>query len=268
MEASRRERTLKSTEERTKKRTGDNIKLLISDPEFQKNIREIRERLCIPLEGFASRQEIEDWFTWAAKEDDRLIESPEFAKNLKAIKKSLDSKVITLTEAEKQSYEAHLILPINYRTHAINELIQNFHLPKNYEFMLSGYLFDNSTTYLINNFAITPSKDRRSVEVAIYTRLTDDDLIQIKDHVNNYFGEGLPYIQSLNDIDTKLLIEKELDAKYEIDVANNTTYKMSHEDIAEKVFGDASRKKEIYETKRGLNRLRKARFGPRKSIAA
>lgn len=268
MEISRKESALKSTEERTKKRNGDNIKLLISDPKFQKNIQEIRERLSIPLEGFTTHQELEDWFLWATEESDRLLESQELIRKLEAIRESLNKKVITRTEAEKQSYEAHLILPINYRTHVIDELINNFRLPKNYAFMLRGYLFNNSTTYLINNFSITPSKDRRSVEVTIYTKLTDDDLTQIKDHVNNYFGKGLPYIQNLNDIDTKLLIEKTLERKIEFDPVTNTEYRLSHEDIAERIFGDPSRKNEVYETKRGLARLRKSRYGTRKSIAS
>ncbi|MFZ2187788.1 MAG: hypothetical protein WAV46_04155 [Candidatus Moraniibacteriota bacterium] len=244
----------------------DHVNLLISDQKFQEEIRKIRVKLGIPSEGFTKNAEIEAWTYKAADEADEIFDSEDFCENLLKIDKDFQDQKITSREKDNLRYEAHLVLPTNYEAHAIREIIKNFNLPENYEFMLRTYLVNNSTNFLPNNFSISYSKDQRSVSVNIYTRLTDEDLREIKEFVNTYHGDKLPYIQSLNNLSEKLSIE-ELDRKaYEVDAVTYKPYRLTNKDIAERVLGDPSRGNEVYEAKRGLERLRKSRFTTRKTI--
>lgn len=247
-------------------KNADNINLLIGYDKFQKAVKEIRKDLQIPEGGFVNDEDIKKWTENAYAKSDEILESKELKDQRFIINKKLQSKEINKKEADKEWKEILNAIPWNYFTDAVEDLITIFHLPEHYNHFLRRYIISNAVIYPMDSFTITPSKDKKTVQVNVHMRLTDEDLREIKKNVNQYFGKDLPHAQKISDMSTKLEIENLHKNGTEEDVVTGEQYSLTSEDIAERVYGDPTKKDLVYETARGLKRLRKSRFSNRKTI--
>jgi len=102
----------------TWKNNQDNIKLLISYPEFQKDIKEIRAKLNMPETGFSyenNRADLKKWYDEEIdKKSDKIISSESFQKQVKLLRKKFLKKEIGWLEHEKLLHLLHLKLPRNF----------------------------------------------------------------------------------------------------------------------------------------------------------
>lgn len=261
--------TMRKAKQKIKKtinqRNIDNMKLLISYPEFQKRVREIRMNLSIPEVGIKKYKDMEQWMRDTSDKDDAIQRSPEYTKEEKRIWSLKRQKKITRNEEEILWEKLLHRLPFNFLTDSVREIMADFNIPENYELFIRMYITTGSINAPASNFSATITK-KRCVPITIYTRLTDRDLKEIKKYVNGYFGKKLPFVQKVRDVPKKLEVERLYLQGEEYDPVTEKNYKLNNEDIAEKVFGNKKKEKDIYEIVRSLDGLRKRRFGYRKTI--
>lgn len=237
------------------------IKLLLSDPRFKEAVQKVRGQLGIPPEGFYKEEDVALWIEKQDEEDDRILFSPELEERIRKINKDFEAQNITSQQRKDLLYEAHLAIPTNYKNHAVREIIKDFNLPENYKLSLNAYVVNNYFP-LPKHFSFSYDKEKRGIAIHIYTRLTDEDLKEIKKFVNTVYKKKLPQMLAIKDLDTRLAVEKLLQEKYEFDEATGETYKLKNKDIAERVLKGSSKKGAVYEAQRSLKRLRKVRFTP------
>lgn len=245
----------------------DNINLLISYDKFQKRVVEIRNFLDIPENGFTNDVAIKNWTEGALAKSDEITESKKFRDQENKIREKVRDKIISPKQAHEEWRTLTEIIPHNYLEHSIKRLIAEFHLPDHYNHFLRRYIISNVVIYPLDSFTITPpSKDKKTVQINVHMRLTDEDLRELKKNVNQCFGKNLPHAQKIADMSTKLEIENLYKNGTEEDVVTGKQYTLTSEDIAERVYGDPTKKDLVYEATRGLKRLRKSRFSNRKTI--
>lgn len=254
------------TKKTINRRNIDNMRLLVSYPEFQKRVREIRINLSIPEGGIKKYKDMEQWMRNTSDKDTAIQRSSEYIKEEKKIWSLKRQKKINRNEEEMLWKKLLHQLPFNYLTDSIREIMVDFNIPENYELFLRMYLTTGSINAPASNFSATITK-KHCVPITIYARLTDRDLKEIKKYVNGYFGKKLPFVQKVRDVPKKLEIESLYLQGEEYDPVSQKSYKLNNEDIAEKVFGNKKREKDIYEIVRSLDGLRKRRFCHRKTIA-
>lgn len=243
-----------------KNKNADNIDLLVGYDEFQDAIKEIREFLEIPINGFAKSEAIKNWTESTSKKTEDISNSKKFRDQEKEIRKQLDSKKATPKQAEQEFKKIGNDLPWNYLTNSIKNLIETFHLPEHYDYFLRNYIISNTIRYPVNGFTITPSKDKKNVQVNVHMRLTDQDLREIKKEVNQYFGKDLPHAQKIDDLSKKLDVENMYKNKVVLEEVTRETYKIDDGDIAETVYRDRSKKNSVRSTVQNLKSMRKRRF--------
>lgn len=194
--------------------------------------------------------------------------SSEFRKKEAAITILFKKNKITRQEANKRLKEIYAVLPFNFLTRSVKELAREFNLPESYHEALRYYIYRNefffvpAASYTVGPWDTGDSiAEARYVPLRVYAKLTDEDLKGIKEEVNKFFGEKLPFIQNAKEVAERLEIERLREEGVEIDVVTNKSYKLSDEEIAEKILGSRKKKSKIYESVRGLKTLRKRRFG-------
>lgn len=247
----------------------DNIKLLISYPEFQKVIKKTRLYLGIPESGFehGNGQAIKKWNNEITEKSDEMFMAPELYKELRKIRKKTNRKEISHKQAKMQSNLLHNKMPINYLTNTIKNIIRKLDLPHNYDHFLRGYIISNTIRIPTRNFAVVvhnPTTDWKNLgylTVEIYTRLDDNDLKEIKEAADNWVGKKLPKYQSLTDIDKKIAIEQWHDNKNKYDEVTGEYYKTNNSEIAKDLLHGKKHSKKVYDISRTNKRLRKSRFG-------
>lgn len=243
-----------------KNKNTDNIDLLIGYDEFQDAVKEIRKTLQIPEDGFVNDEDIKKWTENAYIKSDEILESKKLKDQRIKINKELQSKKINKEEADKKWKEILNTIPWNYFTNAVKNLIITFHLPKHYDYFLRGYITTNNKKYPMNGFTITPSKDRKTVQVNVHMRLTNQDLREIKEEVNQYFGENLPHAQNIKDLPKKLEIENMYKNKEVLEEVTREKHKINDADIAETAYGDRKKKGSVRSTVQNLKSMRRRRF--------
>jgi len=245
----------------------DTMKLLVSYPEFQEDVKEARKYLEIPPIGIDQKddQVNQKWHDDFIKRTDKLTASEAFKMQERAIREKLKNKEIDIRMANKQSRLLYSKLPVNYFTQTCKYLVEKFNLPGNFDYYIHQYILFNIVGAPPRNFVIgpfeltTPLSEVRQVTVTIYAKLTDDELKWLKEEINR-FGKKLPKFNKLKDIDKKLNFEQWLANPEQYDPVTNTKYKMSRSEIAENIFGDGDPKK-AYESLRELKEIRRKRFG-------
>lgn len=251
------------------KKNKDNIKLLISYPAFQEEIKKARKFLEIPENGFKhdNKGSLNDWQDEMIKRSDAVISNPLFIQQRKDIWVKHRKNEIDYAMAKKQDRLISHKIPINYLTDICLFLTDKFNLPENYSAFIRGYILDNQIIVRTSNFSIIPLHENekgrkvRHLIVEIYARLTDKDLLDFKRQTNEMIGNELPKYQELRDIDNKLTLENWVETRIKHDEVNNIDYKMTNGEIAENLFGNKNQSKKVNNTYRTIKKLRKSRFG-------
>lgn len=244
----------------------DNMKLLASYHEFQKDIKEARKFLEIPDSGFKTDKDVQVWTRETDDKSDEIFASKKFQVQLRMIREKLDKKEIGLRVAEKQSKFLHNEIPWNYLTNTTYFLCQKYNVPENYSDYLRQYIFFNTINAPMYNFgggeypAMTSPKQNRFIPFKIYTRLTDSDLRDLKQDVE-FYGKHLPRFQAIKDIDKKLRIEEWLKNRKQFDPVENKPYNVSLAYIAEHELGSKKKAKYTFDVGKNLRKIRKRRFG-------
>lgn len=246
----------------------DNMKLLVSYPDFQKDVEETREYLEIPPCGLDLKngKEIKQWNDKLIKKSDEIMGSPGFFQQEKMIKERLKKKEIGVRMAKKQSKLLYNKVPINYLTDTSEFLAEKFLVPQNYEEYIREYILFGTINAPPNDFSLgywpawTLPSGVRYIPIKIYTRLTNPDLRELKRYIE-WAGKQLPKFQTLKNIDKKLTVEKWMENRIKYDEVEQKEYKMTTAEIAENLLNRKSSAKKIYETIRGLKELREKRFG-------
>ncbi|MFZ3099835.1 MAG: hypothetical protein WA103_01205 [Minisyncoccales bacterium] len=251
------------------KKNEDNIKLLISYPEFQEEIKQVREYLNIPENGFKNGDNngLEKWENEMAEISEKMMNDSGFQRQIKMIWQKQRRGEVGSAMARKQSYLVHDKIPINYFSNRCLFITDKFGLPENYSDFIRGYILDGRTTERTSNFSIMPFyKDKggrtaRHLTVKIYARLTDRDLADLKRQIDLVIKNKLPKYQELRNIDKKLNLEKWVENRIKHDEVNDIDYKMTNGEIAKNLFGSKEKAKKVNDTYRSIKKLRESRFG-------
>lgn len=212
----------------------DNLLLLFSKDEFIEKVKSIRKSIGIPKE--ICNEETDDI--------DKDIYSELW------MRKTRDK----LDTGEK---------PFNILSDGIKEIISDFNLPENYYSSIEYYIYFNKVRYPILPFSFWLDENKKSVNVKIHEKLTDKDLVKLKEITNDYFSNYLNEIRPLKNIETKLVVEKYYKNRNVRDPESFKEYKLSAKEIAENVKADTGKKikiKDIYDIPRKLKSTRKTRF--------
>ncbi len=250
----------------SRKKNLDNMKIFISYPKVKEIIEETRKRLKIPAGGLSDGQS-EQWHRQDDIQCDEIMNTPEFIKQELDIKKKCQEKKIALDQSRKLLHELYLQVPVHYLYAQIWKIIRQFNAPDNYERHIYNYILYGTINASVTNYSIGPFKaderlhDVKRLPITVYTKLTDNDLRDLKLQINQYFGgKRLTFIQDVKDIDRDLEAERLL-AEKEYDFATGKENKLSYEDVAERVFGNRKKKGEVLKARERLGKLRKTRFG-------
>lgn len=214
------------------KRNLDNLKLLLSDPAIGKIVQEARSSIGLPLNGLPETSEA--IVSWRNETSSRHMEVE-----------------TCLTETAEKIID-QCDLPANYADSIKSYIIANIvHAPP---------LVFSEGPYHAGNIEKGP---RKSVTITFYSKLTDDDLKDLKRYVNNVAGTFLPETRAFDEVDKKLMIEKFLSNREREDSSTGEKYQMLTSEIAAFVEEELRVKTthtDVYENKRSLKKLRSKRF--------
>jgi len=228
------------------KKNYDNLKLLFTHADFNDRVKEIREKLNIPIGGFPrdlkdSDKLAREWF-W----NETVCKSDEMIKN---------------NFPDDQ-------LPVNYFSRQIKSLIKEFNVPVTFGDAIRNYIVRNEEGLIIlptfSELTFNFESPKKSVILEFNRKLTDSDLKEIKHYVNEVSGKDLPNFNPIKDIDLKLATEEGYKNRKWFDYADQKEYKSSAKEIVENIKENTGKKikpKDVYEHKRELEELRKKRFG-------
>lgn len=234
---------------------------------FKERITYIRNYLKIPLDGFTTNEKASAWNHQKAIQSDEIMDSPEFRKNEEAITILFKNNKITRQEANRKLKEIYAVLPFNFLTRSVKELVKEFNLPESYHEALRYYIYRNefffvpAASYTVGPWDAGDSiTEARYVPLRVYTKLTDEDLKEIKKEVNKYFGKNLPSFKNIRDLERNVEIDR-TDTEGELDAVSYKFKTVDRALIAERFLGSAKKKPEIKKIKETLNKTRKNRFG-------
>lgn len=245
----------------------DNISLLIAYPEFQQEIKKIRLRLGLTKKENDAPECGQQWMDEMVRKNDEIESDPEFVAQFEQIRERLKKSEIDLKTANKQSKLLYSRLPFNYLSESINTLIKKFHLPINYDTFIRFYITSGKIVTPTSNFAIEHTglfRDRKNlgcVSVKIFSKLSDEDLKELKKRVNDWFGDFLPKYQELTNISKKIEVAEWYNDRTKYDEATGETYKTSNKEIAENLLGNPKKSRKVYEIIRTVKKTQKNRFG-------
>jgi hypothetical protein len=252
---------------RIKNKNLDNLKLFLSDPEIEAEIRRARESLHLPPDGL-SENDIQGWNISMAARSDEMRKSPVFQRLRDQIRKNVAERKIDHAMAQKQLDMVYEHLPENRLASAVEYIIRLYNLPLNYADSLRTYIVANIISAPANVFSVGSQHDLLTgasrVVVDVYAKLTDADLKRVKFMVNEVVGKHLPEFWPIKDIDKKL----EADAQWSGDrdrasEAGSERYPVSAMEVAEEIqqeFGSKTAPSYVYESKRELKELKRKRF--------
>ncbi|MCC7004813.1 hypothetical protein IT397_02765 [Candidatus Nomurabacteria bacterium] len=254
----------------------DNLKLLITDKNFQERIKEIREYLRLPESGFFEKEGRENkyqkWEEEMFERGEKMMDDPVFINQLRQYKEMFDNHEISYMKHEELRYALHDPIPVNYLTRQSKILTEDFNVPLSYKECLRHYILFNEIWMVPSTpFSImkgTPeNRHDKCVSLLLYSKVTDKDLVYIKYHINKLFGKDLPDFNPLHDLDTKLAIEEYYRNRNVVNEGDDISYRLTAREIAENIKEDTGKKIEpndVYEVIKELNKLREKRF--RKSL--
>lgn len=250
------------------KKNSDTMALLVSYPEFQKEVKEARDFLGIPKDAKWERNEkVREWYHSLGTKSDEIMDSKPFNVQLKMIREKVARKEIGPIMTQKQSHLLHLKLPLNYLKFTPEFLTSKFNVPENFAEHIRQYIVRGTITAPSNNFSFGPyppwttSREVGHLPVKIYAQLSNEELQDLKKEIE-IFGDKLPKLLPLKkDINKKLTLEEWYSNRYKYDASEDKEYKISVAEIAENVIGNKKKGKQVYEAVRELKKLRRKRFG-------
>jgi len=242
-----------------------NMKLLISDPLFQKEIKIIRKHLNIDPDKVSNDKEFRKWYKKFTEKNFRIYESKEFFEKEKKIKKQLKGLKIRHSTFNKRINLLYEELPLSYLSQRIEFLIEKFNIPLNYKDYLEKYITRGIISAPYRNYVIAPHSlfkkpyGKPHTSINIYSQLTNQEIKDLKKDLE-WANRKLPKYKPLKNIDQNLEIEDYYKNKEKKDTFTQTTYKMDNKEIALNLLGDPDRNKDIYDKVRILEKTRKKRF--------
>jgi len=245
----------------------DNIALLVAYPEFQKEIKKIRLVLDLPASGNETNEANKNWTDKIVRKSDQILDDQKFIKQEVRIHEKLRAKEITPSQARKQGELLYNRLPFNYLSDSVKYIIKRFHLPGNYDNFVRSYIISNTTTIPTSSFVIgsfDPEKGWKNlgyIPVKIFTRLSEDDLKELKREIDNWIGEKLPKYQALRDVNKKIDVVNWHNDHTRYDEATGKEYTTNNKEIAENLLGSKNKNNKVYEIARSLKKLWVSRFG-------
>lgn len=249
-----------------------NMKLLISDSEFQSLVAEIREILKIPADGFSTTSELECFYERLCATSDEVLSSREYREQGVTIYDTYESGKIDQKEFCRQINQHDEKIPLNYKTGRIRFIIEKFNLPENYHDSINAYLVQGSVTAPYHNFTIGWSARRHSqelkiprhVEVTFYTVPTVEDLREVKKQVDQMTRlKGLPRYHPMKNIDRDLDIESWYSQRVRFNKVSYKEYTTSTAEIAEAHLNNPKKADTVRAIVRDIKKTRKERFHSR-----
>ncbi|MFA6325513.1 MAG: hypothetical protein WCX46_04785 [Candidatus Paceibacterota bacterium] len=251
----------------------DNLKLLFSNGKLIEKINQIRSVLEISTEMYCGELSDEEknllskkWTEDTAERSDKIQESKHYNNALKIIGESLKNNGVDIKEAKERSEKINLMLPFNYLSKSIEDIMAEYNIPEHYKNSLRHYIFFGSIQWApALPFSVKMfNKNNKTVTLEIYEELTDKDLVELKKYVNVYFGKNLPQIRPIHNVDLKLISEEKYDNRKYVDSVDFTDCVVKKEDIAENIeeeTGEYIDPEKIYDYSREIKKLRNKRFG-------
>lgn len=177
------------------KRLQQKIKILISNPQFQKNILTLRKKWNIPKEDFSSPKDVEKWYRNLLKSTDEYfdIEWPKFRGKLLELKKQGKIK-----KAEKKQKKFNEKAPLNEFNDDIHKLISRHKISPKWDNFLRQYLLFNSAKNINISLSVRiqtiwdEKTKTKQISLLIDENTTIEDIKTIWSTVN-FFQSTLSY---------------------------------------------------------------------------
>lgn len=250
-----------------------NMKLLVTYPEFQAIVTEVRKKLDIPEGGIKTDEELERWTDKHEVASDAVIEDPGYLARRRAIIDEFESGKIDREEFNRRANLHHEKVPINYRFARARFVVDKFGLPENYVEHVDRYIVLGRITAPYHNFVLGPWGELRHDEkfstvrripVTFYTTPTEEDIQLVKEEVERFAKQrGLPRYNVLKNVDRNLSIEDWHEQKERFDPVEQTTYRTTAAEIAKEYLGSAKKADKVRAIVRDLKKIREKRFRPR-----
>jgi len=247
------------------KKNLDLMKLLVSDSEFQSIVKETRDYLNIPSDGFSNDGAIKQWTHEMDQISDTMIDSKKFLVQEEKIRSKLQSKEIGMRIAREQSKLLYHKIPWNYLNNTDKFVVDKFNLPVHFTDSIKSYIIRGVITAPCNNFtggeypSWTLLSKVRYFPIKIYSKLTDTEFEDLKKYIK-CLSEKLPKFKPLKNIDRRLTIEEWYHDRVKFDIVEEKEYTLTLSEIAENLLRDKRLAKKIYDIVRELKELRERRF--------
>jgi len=247
------------------RRNLDQMKLLISDAEFQGIVRGAREYINIPADiGLKGEDANQQWVDYMDKKSDEIMNSQRFIDQELKIKNKI--RDIGLKMTRKQMNLFYDQIPWNYLWNRVDFIIEKFRLPIHYKDYIQDYITFGKIDAPSHNYegglypAGVSSKEARYIPLKVYTRLTQDELDELSRYIK-YKGKDLPQYQLLNNIERDLKIEEWLANSERFDEVEQVLYKTTSSEIAKNLLGSSKKKDQVRDIKRNFRELKDRRLG-------
>ena len=250
-----------------------NMKLLISDKEFQNIVAEVRKTLGIPVGGIKTDDDLKRWSdSWIAASD-AVLEKPDYYARGRAITDEWKAKKIDSDEYYRRINLYREEVPINYRWGRARFIVEKFNLPENYLNHVDTYIVQGRITAPYHNFVIGPWTELRSNEklstvrhipVTFYTIPTQEDIRLAMQQVQ-WFAKyrGMPRYKPMKHIDRDLSIEEWYRRGEQFDPVEQKPYKTTTSEIASELLGTGKKSDAVRYIVKDLEKTRKKRFRKR-----
>lgn len=188
-----------------------NLALLSNAFVFLDKIKQIREAVKIPKEGFERKnaQKVEDFFD---KETDKAFSDREFIHKKESIRQRLKNNQIDIKKANELLKKETDKFHINYLKKSINSLIEEFHLPLNYfdslrSFIIYGEVISVPAKNFVTVYNDEEELKKKKVTFSIYTRLTKEELADLVKEVKSE-TKHLPKYSEIKKLRERIEIER------------------------------------------------------------
>lgn len=251
------------------KRNLSMMKLLISHNEFQKDIRDMREHLNIPIEGFREAdndKDVKQWYENLELASDKVLESRKFAEQEIKIRKKLSDREITHSMARKHMGLLYEKVPTQYLHNTGRFIVFKFKLPLHFEDYIKKYIVSSRIDAPQRNYgggmhpAFTDFKNDRYLPIKIYTKLTKDEIQELQAYIN-WAGPRLPKYNFIKDIDHKLTMEKWYEENRDMETEDMVGGKKRRVSLSEMAREMGKTGKQVYDTVRSVRKTRNKILG-------
>lgn len=249
------------------------MKLLVSDPEFQDIVADVRGVLKIPDGGFSDDTEVEPFYARLYTLSDEVMDDEAYRSRGRAIRATYEAGGIVREEYCARINRHEEEVPLNYKTMRIRFIVEKFHLPDNFHDSIGSYIVRGIVLAPYHNFTIGSQKavrgdhifkGFRGVSVTFYTAPTNEDFREAKKMVDVLVQcRELPSYRPMKNIDRDLNMERWYANKVRFDSVENKTYETKTSEIAEELLGDPTKPATVRGVVRDLNKTREKLFHSR-----